>query len=225
MFVVAGLGNPGSKYAANRHNVGFMVADRLAARWGGGAFREKFGGEHLKTAARGAEVVLLKPMTYMNLSGDSVQKALAFYKVEPDALIVVHDELDLPFADVRIKKGGGAGGHNGIKSVLERLGGADFVRVRIGLGRPRGSGASFVLNDFDAAERAELAGILDKAADAVESIVVDGLTTAMNRVNVRPKPPKPRKEDAAPSASREPKERDGVALPAPRDGEGTPREG
>jgi PTH1 family peptidyl-tRNA hydrolase len=198
VFVVAGLGNPGAKYAGNRHNVGFMVADRLAARWGGGAFREKFGGDHLKTAARGTEVVLLKPMTYMNLSGDSVQKALAFYKVTPDSLIVVHDELDLPFADVRIKKGGGAGGHNGIKSVLERLGGADFIRVRIGIGRPRGSGASYVLNDFDASERTELGALLDKAADAVESVVADGLSKAMNRVNVRPKPPKPKKEENEP---------------------------
>jgi PTH1 family peptidyl-tRNA hydrolase len=201
VFVVAGLGNPGPKYAANRHNVGFMVIDRLAARLGGGAFRDKFNSAHLKTSRGGSEVVLLKPMTFMNLSGDAVQRALAFYKVAPDALLVVHDELDLPFADVRIKKGGGAGGHNGVKSLLDRLGGADFVRVRIGVGRPRGSRAdSFVLSDFAPDERAELSGIVERAADAVERIVADGLVAAMNSFNVRPKEPKPPREPKEPKA-------------------------
>jgi PTH1 family peptidyl-tRNA hydrolase len=184
MFLVAGLGNPGPEYEKNRHNVGFMVVDSLAERWKAGALRDKFRGRFVKTAHRGVDVVLLEPLTYMNLSGESVQKAMAFFKVPLERVIVVHDELDLPFGQVRIKVGGGAAGHNGIKSVTQVCGGPAFLRIRVGIdGERRGGGEDYVLSDFSAAERAELPDVLDLAARCVEGIVTDGAEKAMNRLH------------------------------------------
>ncbi len=188
MHLVAGLGNPGTKYAGNRHNVGFMVVDALADRWSAPALRDKFKGEFAKADFGGRDVVLLKPMTYMNLSGESVQPAMKFFKVALGGVVVVHDELDLPFGEVRIKVGGGAAGHNGLKSIIQHGGGNGFVRVRVGIGRPRsGAVEGYVLSDFAAIERAELPDVLDRAALAVEGILRDGPQKAMNRLHAKKK--------------------------------------
>lgn len=182
MYLVVGLGNPGPKYASHRHNVGFMVVDLLARRWGASAFREKFRGEFVKAACGGTDVVLLKPMTFMNLSGESVRPAMDFFKVPLERVLVVHDELDLPFGTCRIKVGGGAAGHNGLKSVTRHAGGNGYLRLRVGIDRPRGQRPEgYVLSDFSAAERAELPDLLDRTASMVESVVADGPAKAMNR--------------------------------------------
>jgi PTH1 family peptidyl-tRNA hydrolase len=184
MWLVVGLGNPGKKYAGNRHNVGFMAVDRFADDKGLGDWREKFSGVY----ARSSDVMLLKPMTFMNVSGDSVQPAAAFVKVEPANVIVLHDELDLPWGDVRLKLGGGHAGHNGLRSIIGRLG-PEFVRVRIGIGRPpagfRGEVADFVLHDFDSSERAELPDVLSRAVSAVNAVLEKGFAAAQNTVNTR----------------------------------------
>ena len=183
MHLVVGLGNPGASYAGHRHNVGFMVVDRLAQDHARDPFRDKFSGQFARAAWDGAEFGLLKPQTYMNLSGQSVQKAMAFFKVELRQLIVIHDELDLPFAVLRVKVSGGTAGHNGLKSIVQHCGGPDFVRVRIGIGRPRGSGEKHVLSDFSRQECAELPDVLESAARAVGDILLHGTQTAMNRHN------------------------------------------
>jgi PTH1 family peptidyl-tRNA hydrolase len=185
MYLVVGLGNPGKKYAGNRHNVGFMAVDRLRDERALPDWKEKFSG----VFTRGDELMLLKPMTYMNVSGDSVQPAAAFVKVDPAHVVVLHDELDLPFGDVRLKSGGGHAGHNGLRSIIGRLGTPDFLRVRIGIGRPppgfRGDVADFVLSDFDASERAELPDVLERALTAVKTLVEKGPAAAQNLVNTR----------------------------------------
>jgi peptidyl-tRNA hydrolase, PTH1 family len=193
MHLVVGLGNPGKKYERNRHNVGFMVVERLARSHGLPDFKEKFSSVWTKgeIAAGGGRypVALLEPQTFMNLSGDSVQPAASFLKVEPSHVIVVHDELDLPWQDVRLKVGGGHAGHNGLRSIIQRLGSPEFVRVRVGVGRPppgfRGDVADFVLADFDSLERAELPDVVDRAAVAIEKIVAEGIVPAMNFVNTK----------------------------------------
>ena len=185
MFLVVGLGNPGKKYERNRHNVGFMVAERLRGSKALPDFREKFSG----LFAKGDTLALLEPQTFMNLSGDAVQPAAAFLKVEPARIVVVHDELDIPWKDVRLKVGGGHAGHNGLRSIIQRLGTPEFIRVRVGIGRPppgfRGDVADYVLSDFDAVERAELPDVVDRAAAAVEKVLSDGIAAAMNALNTR----------------------------------------
>ncbi len=182
MALIVGLGNPGPKYAGNRHNVGFMVADHLAERWGAPLWREKFQGLFAKTTVHGEDVVLLKPMTYMNLSGESVQKAMRFFKVPLEEVVVVHDELDHPFGEVRIKVGGGTAGHNGLKSIVQHCGGKDFVRIRFGIGRPRGGPVDkYVLSDFSSAERADTDTLVEQAADMAEAVVRDGTEKAMRK--------------------------------------------
>jgi PTH1 family peptidyl-tRNA hydrolase len=194
VLLLVGLGNPGKQYASNRHNVGFMAVERLRDETSMPDFREKFSGVWTKGTAFGAEVALLMPRTFMNLSGDSVQPAAAFLKVEPKEIIVLHDELDLPFGEVRLKMGGGHAGHNGLRSIIGRLGTPEFLRVRIGVGRPppgfQGDVADYVLSNFDTAERAELPDLLGRALAAVERLVREGPSAAMNAVNVRPKPAK-----------------------------------
>lgn len=193
MYLVVGLGNPGKKYEKNRHNVGFMVVERLARSHGLSDLKEKFSGVWTKgeLVIGGARhpVALLEPQTYMNLSGDSVQPAAAFLKVAPANVIVVHDELDLPWKDVRLKVGGGHAGHNGLRSIIQRLGTPEFVRVRVGIGRPppgfKGDVADFVLQDFDAIERAELPDVVERAVAAVEKVVGSGVAAAMNAVNTK----------------------------------------
>jgi peptidyl-tRNA hydrolase, PTH1 family len=185
--LVVGLGNPGPEYAATRHNIGFLVVDELAARAGSPPFREKFHGA-LAEARVGAHVFkLLKPLTYMNVSGRSVRAAVAFYKVPLSELIVIHDEIDLPFAEIRLKSGGGDAGNRGVRSVAAELGSPDFIRIRIGVGRPppgfRGGAADFVLQGFAPAEKAELAPLVTRAADAAELIAARGLADAMNQIH------------------------------------------
>lgn len=188
MQLVVGLGNPERKYEHNRHNVGFMAADELRLAFGLPEYREKFSG----VWAKGDSVAILKPMTFMNLSGQSVQPAAAFLKVAPGSILVLHDELDLSFGDVRVKVGGGHAGHNGLRSIIERLGTPDFLRVRIGIGRPppgfRGEVADYVLSDFDPSERAELPGVLDRAVEAARRVLAEGPDAAMNATNQRKKP-------------------------------------
>ena len=186
MLLVVGLGNPGAKYAHNRHNVGFMVVDLLAARFDAGGFREKFSGVFARVHT--PDLGLLKPMTYMNLSGQSVQKAMQYFKVPVTDVLVVYDELDLAFGECRLKLGGGSAGHNGIKSMLSHCGGDRFMRLRVGVGRPRsGDAAGYVLSDFSASERPGLPDVLDKAALGVETVVREGIAKAMNAFNARDK--------------------------------------
>jgi PTH1 family peptidyl-tRNA hydrolase len=190
VHLVVGLGNPGREYEKSRHNVGFLVADALREAEGWPDYRQKFSGVWTRgSLARGAPVALLKPQTFMNLSGDSVQPAAAFLKAAPADIIVVHDELDLPWSEVRLKVGGGHAGNNGVRSIIQRLGSPDFVRVRVGIGKPpagfRGDGADWVLSTFDPLERAELPDIVARAVDAVRRVAHDGLAAAMNAVNTR----------------------------------------
>jgi PTH1 family peptidyl-tRNA hydrolase len=185
--LVVGLGNPGPKYAAMRHNLGFMVVDELAARAGMPPFRTKFHGELAEARLGGHSLALLKPLTYMNDSGRSVRAAMTFFKLPLGELVVVHDEIDLPFAEIRLKTGGGDAGHRGVRSIVADLGSPDFIRIRIGVGRPppgfRGSPADFVLQGFAPAERAELAPLVTRAADAAELIAGRGLAAAMNQIH------------------------------------------
>jgi peptidyl-tRNA hydrolase, PTH1 family len=188
VHLVVGLGNPGREYERSRHNVGFIVADALREAGGWPEYKQKFSGVWTRGALlSGAPVALLKPQTFMNLSGDSVQPASAFLKVPPSEVVVVHDELDLPWRDVRIKVGGGHAGNNGVRSVIQRLGTPDFVRVRIGIGKPpagfRGGGADWVLSGFDPIEWAELPEVVERAALAVRRVIDDGVAAAMNVVN------------------------------------------
>jgi PTH1 family peptidyl-tRNA hydrolase len=191
-WLIVGLGNPGKEYASHRHNVGFMAAEELASAVRAGDFRDKFSGRFTKASHQGDDIVILEPLTFMNLSGQSVQPAAAFFKVEPARVVVIHDELDLPFGEVRLKVGGGHAGHNGLRSIMKSMGTGDFVRLRIGIGRPppgfRGEVADYVLSSFDAIERAELAGILKRATESVLDVCARGVTAAMNKLNTKPKP-------------------------------------
>lgn len=185
-LLVVGLGNPGPAYAKTRHNVGFMVADVLAARIGS-AFKvhKKSGAEVLTGRLAGAPVILAKPRCYMNESGRQVGPLAKFYSVPPSRLVVIHDELDIDFGRIRLKVGGGEGGHNGLRSVASALGSKDFQRVRIGVGRPPGrkDPAAYVLEAFTAAERTELPTICEQAADATELLIAQGLEPAQNTVH------------------------------------------
>lgn len=182
-WLVVGLGNPGPGYAGHRHNIGFMVVDELARR-AGATFRDKFKGRFTKALIAGREdALLIEPMTYMNRSGISVGAAAAFFKIDPERTIVVHDELDLAFGKLRLKSGGGHGGHNGLRSMYAHFG-KDFYRVRCGIGRPpHGDVTNWVLSDFSGDDAPELEGFVDAAADAVETIVLEGLREATNRFN------------------------------------------
>jgi PTH1 family peptidyl-tRNA hydrolase len=185
--LVVGLGNPGPRYAGNRHNVGFLVADELAARVGGKFKAHKGGAEVLECRLAGRRVALAKPRSFMNVSGGPVVATVRFYKIDPANLIVVHDELDLPYSAVRLKLGGGENGHNGLRSISKSLSTRDYLRVRFGIGRPPGrmDPADFVLRDFSATERKELALSVDHCADAVEALVAKGLEAAQNLFHTR----------------------------------------
>ena len=181
-WLIAGLGNPGPAYAGNRHNAGFMAADVLAARAGArfraGKFRAMATAGHLA----GFGVIIVKPLTFMNESGVSVAGIGGYHRLGAGQIVVIHDELDLPFGTIRLKRGGGDNGHNGLRSVTAHLGTRDYYRVRIGIGRPPGrmDPAAYVLRDFSAAERKELPLVLERAADAVESLLASGLAAAQN---------------------------------------------
>lgn len=181
-WLIIGLGNPGPQYAGNRHNAGFMVIDVLAARIGARLKRDRSRAEAATGVLAGIPVTLGKPMSFMNLSGGAVAALRGFYKLPADRIIVVHDELDLPFGTLRLKTGGGDNGHNGLRSVTASLGTRDYHRARVGIGRPPGrmDPADFVLRDFSAAERTELPLLLDRAADAIEVLVCSGISAAQN---------------------------------------------
>jgi PTH1 family peptidyl-tRNA hydrolase len=184
-WLVVGLGNPGPGYVGNRHNVGFMVVDLLAQRMGGRFKRHKSHAEVVEGRLSGTRAVLAKPRSYMNESGGPVTALRDFFKVPLDRLVVVHDELDLPFGRLRIKLGGGDNGHNGLRSLRRSLGSGEFHRVRFGVGRPPGQmdAASFVLRDFSGPERKEIEFLVDRAADATEALVTEGLERAQNSFN------------------------------------------
>jgi PTH1 family peptidyl-tRNA hydrolase len=213
VLLVVGLGNPGRQYSANRHNVGFMVVDELASACRSEGFRSKFNGEYAKAETSGEDLVLLKPTTFMNESGRSVQAAMAFFKPSIDRVLVIHDELDLPFGTVRLKVGGGHAGHNGLRSIMACAGNGEFGRLRFGIGRPppgfRGEVADYVLSSFDALERSDLPDLLKKAGTTVLEVATRGLATAMNVHNVRPRPEK--------KASKEPRVKQGD-VPSPEGG-------
>jgi PTH1 family peptidyl-tRNA hydrolase len=198
MQVLAGLGNPGAGYAGHRHNMGFMAADAIAARWRASPWRKKFQGEIAEAEIAGTRVLLLKPMTYMNLSGQSVAAALDFFKLEPSALTVFHDEIDLLLGRVKVKAGGGHGGHNGIRDIMAHLG-PDFRRVRLGVGHPGEKGLvhNHVLQDFAKAERELAAKVIEAVADEVPRLVAGDEGGFMSRVAYLLQPPKPKKEPAA----------------------------
>jgi PTH1 family peptidyl-tRNA hydrolase len=189
-FLVVGLGNPGPGYAGNRHNVGAMVLDELAGRAGirlspGKGARARAAAGEGRLAGR--RVVLARPLTYMNESGGPVRGLLDYHSLPPENLVVLHDELDIDFGVVRLKRGGGEGGHNGLRSISRTTGTKDYLRVRVGIGRPPGrqDPADFVLKDFSATERKELDLLLAEAVDATELLLERGLEAAQNLVHVR----------------------------------------
>ncbi|MBA3818464.1 MAG: aminoacyl-tRNA hydrolase [Deltaproteobacteria bacterium] len=205
-WLVVGLGNPGAKYALNRHNIGFMVLDELARKHGLPAWSSKLGGEvtsGIVTTERGRErATLLKPMEFMNLSGFAVQRTAGFHKFEVDRVLVVHDEIDLPFGTLRLKNGGGHGGHNGLRSIQEQLGSAAFARLRVGVGRPPdgrspaapggkptpGSkdAAGWVLSDVPSAQGVIVTAMIAAGCEDIECVLAKGIVPAMNQHNARP---------------------------------------
>ena len=191
VWLVVGLGNPGPSYAGHRHNVGHLVADVLAERMGSPFRAHKSGRADVVEGRLGPpgpdvpRVVLARPRTYMNESGGAVSTLAKFYKVPPERIVAVHDELDIPFGALRVKLGGGDNGHNGLRSLRSALGTGDFLRVRLGIGRPPGRQdvADFVLSNYSAAERKEVPVLVVEAADAVESLLADGLERTQQRFN------------------------------------------
>lgn len=189
-WLIVGLGNPGPSYAGHRHNVGAMVVAELAARAGASlrshkaraiAAEVRIG--TLPGGAPGPRAVIATPLSYMNESGGPVAGLMSFYKVPVEKLIVIHDELDIPFADVRLKLGGGEGGHNGLRSITKSVGTRDYLRVRVGIGRPPGrmDAADYVLHDFSSSERSEVPLLISDAADALERLVAEGLLAAQQQ--------------------------------------------
>jgi PTH1 family peptidyl-tRNA hydrolase len=194
-WLVVGLGNPGPRYAGNRHNVGQMVLDLLAERTGA-RFSRHARAQAVVAETRlgvlpggrpGPRVVLAKPTTYMNTSGGPVAGLAKYYGVEPSQVVVVHDEVDIPFDTIKLKSGGGEGGHNGLRDITKALGTKDYVRVRVGVGRPPGrtDTADYVLKDFSATERKDLPILVDDAADAVEMVLVEGLLAAQGKFHTK----------------------------------------
>jgi peptidyl-tRNA hydrolase, PTH1 family len=181
-WLVVGLGNPGPQYAGNRHNIGAMCCDVLATVLGTSLKRDKSRAMTATGRLGGVPVVVAKPTSYMNLSGGPVASLRGFYKIPPERIVVIHDELDLPFGTLRLKLGGGDNGHNGLRSITSALHTKDYYRARVGIGRPPGrmDPADYVLRDFSAAERTELPELLGRAADAVEMLLAQGLAATQN---------------------------------------------
>lgn len=184
-WLVVGLGNPGREYAGNRHNIGFMVADLLAGRLGAKFARHRRAVAEVaegRLGFDGPKLLLAKPLTYMNLSGGPVAALAQFYKVPPVQVVAVHDELDIAYGQLRVKCGGGEGGHNGLRSISKSLNTREYVRVRFGVGRPSGrqDPADYVLSGFSTVERRELEFLVDRAADAVESVIIKGVEWTQN---------------------------------------------
>ncbi len=185
-YLIIGLGNPGREYRENRHNIGFMLIDRLALRLNARMSRLQSKALIAATRHKDEKIILAKPQTFMNLSGQAVQNLARFYKIPlEENLMLVHDDLDLPFGTIRLRPGGGAGGQKGVKSTIQHLGTNDFPRLRLGIGRPPGrmDAAAYVLQDFPKADEQILSETLDRAADAVFAFIDDGLDAAMNKYN------------------------------------------
>src|SRR5215813_15595 len=188
--LICGLGNPGREYEQHRHNVGFQVVDALCRRREVKLDQRKFEARIGQALIGDQRVLFLEPLTFMNASGSSVAAALRFYKIAPEQLLVIHDELDLPFGRLQLKRGGGAGGHRGLSSLIDSLGTDDFARLRFGIGKPEGPDAKervigFVLSGFSSEERQALGDLIERAADAAEAWCGEGLASAMNRFNRR----------------------------------------
>lgn len=191
MKLLAGLGNPGREYERTRHNVGFLVLDRFADLVGASFDRRKFSAEMGEAVVGGEKALLLKPQTFMNRSGESIGPAAHFHKIEVQDVVAVHDDLDLDFGTVRIKQGGGHGGHNGLRSLIANLGSPDFLRIRVGIGRPSGGRevTGYVLGGFDPTEAQELPDALERAADALRCVMQQRDPRAcMNEFNRRAEP-------------------------------------
>jgi len=181
MFLIAGLGNPGTQYEGTRHNAGFLVVEELARRMGSGSFRKDRDAEILRGVMNGTEVVLVKPTTFMNRSGEAVGRIARFFQIPKERVVAVHDELDIPFGALRVKMGGGDAGHNGLRSLSQHLGGPGYYRVRVGIGRPTHPAmevADWVLGSFNADERGKLDEFVNAAAEVVEEILLRGLQSA-----------------------------------------------
>ena len=198
LWLIVGLGNPGPSYSGHRHNIGAMVVDELAARDGANLRSHKARAVASEVricvppggppgGASGPRAVIATPLTYMNESGGPVAGLMSFYKITVENLIVIHDDLDIPFADVRLKLGGGEGGHNGLRSITKSVGTRDYLRIRVGIGRPPGrmDAADYVLHDFTGAERTEVPLLVGDAADAAERLVAEGLVAAQQHWHCR----------------------------------------
>jgi peptidyl-tRNA hydrolase, PTH1 family len=205
-FVVVGLGNPGRKYAPTRHNIGFRIVELLAEQAGKGSWSNEHQAETRRIQVEGQTVLLAKPQTFMNESGRAVQPLLAKYKIGPEQLLIVSDELDLPFGRLRLRARGSAGGHNGLRSVSAMLGTQDYARLRVGIGRPvSGEVLDWVLSPFTPAEEKEVAHICETGSEIIRTILRDGLLAAMNRYNGSgAEPPVLLIEDVRPSGSQLP---------------------
>lgn len=183
-YLIVGLGNPGAKYEKTRHNIGFMMVERFAARHRVSLTQTKFHARYGTGVACQVDVVLLEPQTFMNLSGKSVAPAAKFYNLEPTHIIVAHDELDLAAGTLRVKQGGGHGGHNGLRDIIAQTGKPDFLRLRLGIGRPEhGDVTSHVLGAFRPDEHPLIDDLIERGCNALECILVDGVTIAQNRYN------------------------------------------
>ncbi|MEM7007509.1 MAG: aminoacyl-tRNA hydrolase [Thermodesulfobacteriota bacterium] len=187
MILIVGLGNPGKKYTETKHNVGFLVLDELGKRVGVDIGKEKFLSLCGEGFVEDKKILLIKPQTFMNRSGDAVISASNFYKISPKEIIVVHDEMDISLGRIMIKPGGGSAGNNGIKSIISNLGTKDFIRVRIGIGKPsnKEQGANHVLSSFSKSESERIEDTIMTASDAVLEIINNGLQSAMNKYNVK----------------------------------------
>lgn len=183
MFLVVGLGNIGKQYQHTRHNVGFDVIDLIGDRYNIPSNREKFKGVYGEGNINGEKIILLKPSTYMNLSGESVREAVSFYKIKSENIIVLYDDISLDVGRLRIRSQGSAGGHNGIKNIIANLGTDIFPRVKIGVGQPKGELVSHVLGKFSEEDSEKLKEVFKVSIDAVENIISSGITEAMNRFN------------------------------------------
>jgi len=186
LHLIVGLGNPGAEYANTRHNAGFSLVEKLAARWRAGwAHERKFQARLARIERNGRRVLLCQPQTFMNLSGEAVRAVMDFYQLPPEHLLAAVDDADLPLGEVRLRAGGGSGGHHGLESVEQHLGTPEFARLRLGIGRKDGAReiTDYVLSRFDAPEAALMEKVLDRAADQAECWLADGIEMAMNRFN------------------------------------------
>ncbi|HSG32797.1 MAG TPA: aminoacyl-tRNA hydrolase [Thermodesulfobacteriota bacterium] len=187
MFLIAGLGNPGREYENTRHNVGFLGVDRIAQDIGVSVTKKGFQSFYELGHFGNQKVLLIKPQTYMNNSGNAIREAKEYYKIDTENLIIIHDEMDIPLGRIKIKNGGGSAGHNGIKSIIANIGSQNFPRVRIGVGKPydRDKVIKHVLSNFNKEESKQLFEVLDSVRDSVYEIITSGIEKAMNRFNIR----------------------------------------